>query len=299
VDGVTERLLESALGFGPFSFRERLVKKYEAELNLDAFKKEMSGEFFLESLSERKIDSLYELCLEARVQRELMAKARSITGRDSWRRSRQTLDKLTKSLREYKNTDIEKRLRNNLGGGDSVTLSSTKKLVNQLADLGRTCEWWEGFANWDVWGAFYRGYVFNMDRLLGEPAKSKVRRKNNTGSKQGMQTVSGSKEQALEMIRVKEQRAAIIAAAILWMGVESRASSDSVLRALSREAGDPRRFVFSGPVIALESVDETDKALAKFLKKWSKRGSLPSPARKTRSSGPRRKSSKRTAGQFS
>jgi hypothetical protein len=298
VDSATKRSLKLGFGLGPFTFRVKLVEKYRAELSVDAFKKEILGTFFLQSLSERRIESLYEICLEAHVQKELMAKARAITRRDSWRRSRQMLDKLIKSLREYKSIDIEKRLRTNLVGGDSVTFSSTEKLSTQLADLSRVCEWWQGFANWDVWGAFYRGYIFNMDRLLGEPAKSKVRRKNNTGSKQAMQTIGGSKEQASEMIRVKEQRAAIIAAAILWMGVESLASSDSVLRALSRETGDPRRFVFSGPVIAVEPVDETDKALAKFLRKWS-RGTTPSPARKTRSGGPRNKPSPRTAGQNS
>lgn len=299
MDSATKKLLKPGFELDPFAFRVALVEKYRAELSLDAFKNEITGKFFLESLSERRIESLYEMCLEARLQKELMAKARGITGRDSWRRSRRKLDKLIKSLRGYQRIDIEKRLRENLSGGASVTLSSTEKLATQLADLTQVCEWWEGSANWDVWGAFYRGHVWGMDRLLHETRKPKVRSEKGTGSKESGKKIVESKEQEPEIIESKERRAAIIAAAIRWMGVESPVSPESIERSLSREARDPRRFVFRGQVIAVEPVDGSDKALVKFLKKWSTKGTPPSPARKTRSGGPRKKSSKRSAGQLS
>jgi hypothetical protein len=229
---ISERLLKPAFGLGPFAFRAGLEAKYQAELNPDTFAQELREELADLEPSKETIDFLYQTCFEARIEKELMAKARTITGTDAWRESRKRLPMLIGSLRGYENIEMETRLREELGKTEvnSITPPIAVALKKQLAELNWACECWEGFAKRAYWKRFYRGYVWNMDRRLRKQYDK------------------------------QQDRTEIIAAAVRWMEVEFQASGDSIARCLRREGTLPKRFVFNGP-LSLELVDDTDPEL--------------------------------------
>jgi hypothetical protein len=239
-EDISERLLRPAFGLGPFAFRAGLEAKYQAELNPDTFAQELREELADLQPSKDTIDFLYETCFDARIEKELMAKARTITGTDAWRASRKRLPRLIESLRGYENIEMETRLREELGKTEvnSITPPIAVALKKQLAELNWACECWEGFAKWAYWKRFYRGYVWNMDRRLRKEYEK------------------------------QQDRTEIIAAAVRWMEVESQVSGDSIARCLRREGKVPKRFVFNGP-LSFELVDDTDPELTAFRGKWS------------------------------
>ena len=248
---VAERLLKPAFGLGPFAFRAGLEAKYQAELNPDTFAQELGEELADLKPSNDTIDFLYQTCFDARIEKELMAKARTITGAGAWRESRKRLPRLIESLRGYENIEMETRLREELGKTEvnSITPSIAVALRKQLAELNWACECWEGFAKWTYWKRFYRGYLWNMDRRLRKEYDK------------------------------QQDRTEIIAAAVRWMEVESQVSGDSIARCLRREGTLPKRFVFNGP-LSLELVDDTDPEPTASLGKWSAAkspGVAPSP----------------------
>jgi hypothetical protein len=101
--------------------------------------------------------------------------------------------------------------------GESVTLDAALKLSPLLAELDHVTDAWEGLANQAPVKALYRGYIWRMDQHLQKHYRV-----------------------------TKELRADLIAAAIKWMGAESRVSQSSIQKSLTREADEPRRFTFDG-----------------------------------------------------
>jgi len=218
LESIAERLLKPGFELGPFAYRVMLEKKLAAQLDFKKFKEDMSLQFLYlpTRMTELTLRYLYDICLDALVDKMLVDKARKIIRPAGWSKSRKSLRALIKSLRSYQPRDIEKRLRTQLSvQAPSRSQSAAKELLVQIAQLDQICNWWEGFAAWDSWGAFYRGHVWALDKYL---------------SRKGY--------------RVKDHRTEIIAGVVKAMGVERRASKEAIARSLLREAKTPRRFVF-------------------------------------------------------
>jgi hypothetical protein len=216
---IAERLLKPGLGLGPFAYRVTLEKKLAEERDSKKFIKEISSQFcdLPNPMEDSTLQYLYDICLDALVDKMLVDKARKLIRPAGWSKSRRALRALIKSLRSYQPRDIEERLRTQLSAeAPSPSQSAAKELLIQLAQLDQVCDWWEGFAAWDSWGAFYRGHVWALDKFL----KSKG-------------------------YKLKDHRAAIIAGVVKAMGLKRRVSTEAIAKSLLREAKAPRRFVFS------------------------------------------------------
>jgi hypothetical protein len=221
VDSVAEQLRMPGFRLGPFEYRATVEKKLAAERDSKKFIEDISSQFceLSSPIADSTLQYLYDICLDALVDKMLVDKARKITRQQGWSKSRRSLRALIEALQSYQLGDIEKRLRTQLRGEASgISQSAAEQLLIELGELEQVCDWWEGFAAWDLWKAHYRGLVWALDKYL---------------RKKGYQ--------------LKEHRTDIIATAVKWMGVERRVSQNAIAKLLSKEVKKPRRFVFQGP----------------------------------------------------
>jgi hypothetical protein len=221
------RALKIGFGLGPFAYRDRLENAITQQLRFSDFVKRISSQFpelMNQQVTVPTVRHLYDTCLEMRIEKELLAKAIAITGgknlrsAERWRNMHARLHHIQSAVGNYTyyNKDVEAHLRQQLDGkGPSSTRVSIIKLSHQLAELEQIISWWEELAHQAPWKAFYRGYVWTLNRYL-------KKRHNLT----------------------KELSADVIAAAIRFMRIESAVSQGSIQRSLTREATKPRRFVF-------------------------------------------------------
>lgn len=215
-----ERLLKPGFRLGPFAFRTELEQRLGEELDFTKFRQLMSDQFvdLPQPLSDSTIEYLYDTCVEAHIDKAVMAKAREITRKKSWQRARRRLRRLITSLHQYQEIELEEHLRAKLGTAqDSVTTRALAQLTADLEGLQKACEWWDGFAQSSPWGAFYRSYIWQMNKHLQKRYQLK-----------------------------QEYRVDIVAAAISNTRLASRVSSGAIARSLTREKTRPRRFVYTG-----------------------------------------------------
>jgi hypothetical protein len=214
-DSIMNRLTDAGFGLGPFAFARALESKLEEEFKYDQFQKDLR-EQFLEQISDATLQFLYETCIQARVERAVMNKARELMTAREWRQSGKDLRKLAQMLNNGAAVKVEARLRSGLGNSeDSRSRNSAAALSKDVFGLYRVCALWEGIARSDLWKKYYAGYIWVLNRHLAKT------------------------------IPTKEKRADIIAVAIQWTKLESPVSQDAVLKSLTRGKGNLRRYVFT------------------------------------------------------
>ena len=187
-------------------------------LKFEEFSKSLRAQFAEVELLDATLDGLYEVCVQAAVEKAVINKAREIMPPRAWRKSEQQLRKVIQALQNGPAVKFEEYLRKRLSDDQkSRTRSSAAELSKDLFGLKRICSWWEGLASSDRWKKYYAGYIWTLNKQLSDEYKT------------------------------EDKRADIIAAAMAWMKVESQVSKDAILRSLTRERKKPRRFVFKEP----------------------------------------------------
>jgi hypothetical protein len=231
---LSQRLTRIGFGLGPYAFQQKMEIQLREAPTVDQFCQYMRSQFVeLKVLSNKDLDDLYEICIQARVERSVIEKGRKVMSQSQWKRSILRLRRLTATLRKSEAIKVETRLREALGNtGPSQSEEFADELSKRLWELTRICSWWEGLAASDKWKKYYAGYIWQMNLYL------------------------------VGKVRTESDRADIIAHVLRWMKVEARVSKDAILRSLTRERAKPRRFVFRGDD---EFFNEVDKRLGKQL----------------------------------
>jgi hypothetical protein len=99
VDSIAERLLMPGFGLGPFAYRVTLKKKLAEERDSKKFIQEISSQFcdLPNPMEDSTLQYLYDICLDALVDKMLVDKPRKITRQQGWSNSRRSLRALIKS----------------------------------------------------------------------------------------------------------------------------------------------------------------------------------------------------------
>lgn len=226
------RLASVGFGLGPYAFKETIETKLREDLAVDQFCEYMRSQFVeLRVLIKVDWEDLYEICIQALVERSVIDKGRKAMSQSKWERSILHVRRLIAMLKKSEAINVERRLRRALGNTDpNRSKECADELAKTLFELTTICRWWKGLAASDRWKRYYAGYIWEMNLYLADKVK------------------------------IESERADIIAHAMRWMKVEVRVSKDAILRSLTRERAKPRRFVFQGDD---EFFNEIDKLLGK------------------------------------
>lgn len=215
------RLTEPGFGLGPFTFRNRIQSSLCHRFPYKHFAEYLRQHFShlpKRTLTERIIKLIYERCMEAKGQQDLLDVAKWITRMDAWKRSRAKTDQLVNLLNTYEDFDLERRIRKSQNNRKRLIVQSfATQLLGLLREITEIGDWWEGFAGFARWLDFYRGYVWTLDSRLHRRKLTQL------------------------------QRAEIIYVAFEYFKVRDT-SEEGILKTLQREKKHPRRFVFRGPL---------------------------------------------------
>ena len=128
---------------------------------------ELKEQFVELELSNQTLECLYDNCVDARVERDLIRTAREIMSQNAWRRSGKQLRALSRILQDGAALKVEERMRKGLGNGEQSRSRSLAILLStELLELKRTCRWWEDLASSDYWKKYYAGYIWSLNKHL-------------------------------------------------------------------------------------------------------------------------------------
>jgi hypothetical protein len=212
-EGWRNQWLTAGFGLGPFTFGNRIEGILRKEISFKEFSKQLHEQLDLAGLehllSVRTVSWLYEIALRARVEKETVNLARRYMKTRAWHNCENKTDRLIALLNSYSAFDPERMLRRTTGSRkDSRTRRRASQLLQNLRDLKYQFRWWSRFAGWGPWRESHRGYRIAMDNHL--------RKRFNRS--------------------LKKQRGEIIEAVFDASGSSQKASAESILRALRREA---------------------------------------------------------------
>jgi hypothetical protein len=158
-----------------------------------------------EPLPSKVVAALYNVCLAARSKYEEMKVARENVRSRHWRKVRSKTRDLIALLRAYPQYDPEQALRRALGSNkDSITARRVVQLEKELSELNGCLERWTREAEWVSWQQAEREYLGMMDTLL----------------KKGLPSI----------LTDKIQRAKVMSAALVAVGLEKEDSTENILR---------------------------------------------------------------------
>ncbi len=212
-DGWRKRWLTGGFGLGPFTFGNQIEGILRKEISFKEFSRQLHEQLdpagLDHLLSARTISWLYEIALGARVEKETVNLARQCMKTKAWHDSEKKTDKLIALLTGYLAFDPERMLRSVTGSRkDSRTRRRASQLLQNLRDLKYQFRWWSRFAGWGPWRESHRGYRVAMDNHLRKRFGRSL----------------------------KKQRGEIIEVVFDASGSSQKASAESILRALRREA---------------------------------------------------------------
>ena len=218
--------LTQAFGLGPIAFGRRIDRQLRKEISFTEFSKQLHERLDPAGLAEllplKTVSWLYEIALRARVEKETVTLA--LRWAEAWRKSQTRTDNLVALFNAYPSFDPERVLRRTFGSRKgSRTRRTAEQLLQNLRYVKYQFKWWSRFAVWGPWRDSYRGYLVAMDYHL---------RKRFRGS-------------------LKKDRGEVIEVVVDTTGLNHKASAESILRALRREARKKK------------SLERTDRATLK------------------------------------
>jgi hypothetical protein len=207
------RWLAEGFGLGPFAFGNQIESKLRKEISLRKFSRQLHEQLELQGLEHflpsRTVSWLYEIALSARVEKETVILAQRRMTIKAWRSSERKMDKLIAILKAYPEFDPERMLGNTIGRErDSRTRRRAAQLLQNLRDIRYQFRWWSRFADWGAWRDVYKGYLVAMNNHLRKRFRNSL----------------------------KKERGEVIEAVVDASGLNPKASAESILRALRREA---------------------------------------------------------------
>jgi hypothetical protein len=203
--------LTRGFALGPYAFGNQLGKQLRREIPFTGFSIEMKKQLFMlaKPLPQSTIAWLYETCLQARVQRDVVVLAKGFVRKKSWNQAKQRTVKLLKLLDDFPSNDLESMLRKALNSRKGVRLrNKAAELAHNIRELNYQCERWKHFANWGSWQEDYRSYLLGMDRHLQRRCPG--------------------------LLGLKQRRVEVIRLALEMLGIND-VSEDGISQALYRE----------------------------------------------------------------
>lgn len=214
--------LTQGFALGPFAYQRRIERQLRSKMPFADFCEQINGQLFhlKHPLPPNIMAWLYDISLQTRLEKETMKLARRTLSARSWREGDARMVSLLELLRVYPTFDPERIWRRATGSRkDSRTAQRAAQLEQNLRGLSRQIRWWKSFAQWDSWQEHYRNYVVAVDRRL--------------------------RNRLSLILKEKAQRAAVISAAMIAVGLKYEDSAEAISRMLRRQAGEkklgPRR----------------------------------------------------------
>ena len=216
--GWRKELVKEGFGLGPFAFVRDQEAKVWKEMPFPIFQARVKARICERNeeleLPEAIVEWVYDLCIQARVERELVETARKLVRGKQWRLGERSTRRLVNLLSTYDTFDSEKALQRALCKGvRSQTGRASQKLVEHLLSLLEVNRGWRRWSNWPSWRADFRGYIVAMDR----------------GLKKRLPNLS------------KKQRADLISDVLEEIGLMEAASAEGISKMLQRESRKRRR----------------------------------------------------------
>jgi hypothetical protein len=214
-------------GLGVLGFEFRLDRRLVKQISLKEFSEQIDTTLveLKEPLPSKVVAALYEICLAGRWAVEKASVARKNARTRHWRKVRSKTTHLITLLRAYPQYDPEQALRKALGSTkDSITAQRVAQLEKKLSELNECLKRWTREAEWASSQGTERELLGMMDNLLQKRLPS--------------------------ILPDKIQRARVMSAALVAVGLGKEDSTENILRRLRRRSRPKRKNETAGKRIS-------------------------------------------------